>query len=404
MVERPRRPHDGRDMDDALEGAPDDAGPHPPSPPLELALRAIVILFTAFLVLGGLTQVSHVAFGLWFTQLFLFLGLSACLLRRSGRDPVRFPGLVWRGTGPVAVGFLLGVTNFLAVIAPLQFLTYLLVPEALQQSTDQLLFERQSPLQLAAVVGAVALAAPFCEEYFFRGVLQPSLRRAGLGAVRSVIITAAVFSAFHLQPVKLLPLFELGLLFGLLRLRTRSLWPAIAAHAGNNTVTTLAFLSSPEQPAGAGAAELEQGAVALVAGLGGLLFLALLWTIRRYPRLLPPRAPEPDTAALPPVPASRLYGPWAAAMVVSLALLLALDWREVRLNLHDFGHPLPAPSPDAPPDEAKLRTGLEALRARAERGEAPLDEYFEARDRLASGRPRLPAAAPRDGTPLPEGG
>jgi membrane protease YdiL (CAAX protease family) len=393
-------------MDAAPTSAPDadalaDAEGPPPTPPLGLAVGALVLLFLGFLVLGFSSQVAHLAFGLWFTQLFVFLALAAILVRRSGRSPVRFPGLLWIGARPVAMGFVLGVANFLAVIAPVQYLTYLVVPGAMDSSTDALLFEQQTPVQLALVVGAVSLAAPFCEEYFFRGVVQPGFRRAGLGSVGAVGLTAALFSLFHLQPVKLVPLLELGLLFGLLRLRTRSLWPAIAAHSGNNSVTALLFLTSGAEASDAAASGLpEPTAVAAVAGLGGLLLLGLLLWVRSSPRVMPPHEPFEEPPALPHLPAARLYGPWVAGMAAAVALLFAVDGREVRLNVHDFTHPLPGLPKGAPPVEGQLREGLRALRARAERGEAPLEEYYEARRRLRGGPQSPGAPPPAGGTPV----
>ncbi len=374
-----------------------------PSSALVLALRGLVLLFAAFISLGFAAQLAHLPFGLWFTQLFLFLGLTACLVRRSGRDPLAYPGLTWIGAGPVVVGFLLGVANFLTVIAPLQYVTFLIVPEALKDTADRLLFERQSPVQLAIVLGAVTLAAPLCEEYFFRGVFQQGLRLEGARPLASVLITAAVFSIFHMQTVKLLPLFELGVLFGVLRLRTGSLWPAIAAHSGNNSITALLFLSGMAEDPQAAEAMPEPRAIALAAGVGGFVILALMWGWRRFPRLMPFRAAAAEPVALPPVSAKRVYGRWVAGMLASIALLLAVDWREVRLNYFDFVHGLPELPEGAPLAERERRKELEALRVRAERGEAPLEEYFEARKQLSPRRrPELPKVPPVEPVPPAE--
>jgi membrane protease YdiL (CAAX protease family) len=51
-----------------------------------------------------------------------------------------------------------------------------------------------------------------------------------------------VFSAFHLAPGVLLPVFVTGLLLAWLYHRTGSLWPCMAAHAGQNAIALAATL------------------------------------------------------------------------------------------------------------------------------------------------------------------
>jgi membrane protease YdiL (CAAX protease family) len=90
------------------------------------------------------------------------------------------------------------------------------------------------------------------EEYFFRGVLQPSLERKGgprrrlLGAPfgRGVVIAAALFALAHVlfQPeLRRLAVFFPALWFGWLRSRTGSLAPGIVAHALANAVEVACF-------------------------------------------------------------------------------------------------------------------------------------------------------------------
>ncbi|MGA0122803.1 MAG: type II CAAX prenyl endopeptidase Rce1 family protein, partial [Gaiellales bacterium] len=50
----------------------------------------------------------------------------------------------------------------------------------------------------------------------------------------AVIVSAGAFGLVHFQPDAFPTLFALGLILGLLRLRTRSIWPPIVLHAANN--------------------------------------------------------------------------------------------------------------------------------------------------------------------------
>ncbi|MGC4119109.1 MAG: CPBP family intramembrane metalloprotease [Myxococcales bacterium] len=78
----------------------------------------------------------------------------------------------------------------------------------------------------------IACDAAFAEESLFRGYLQPALvKRLGLGV--GVLVTASIFSVYHLNftPLALVSKLALGLAFGLLRGRDRPLWVSGIAHA-----------------------------------------------------------------------------------------------------------------------------------------------------------------------------
>jgi sodium transport system permease protein len=95
------------------------------------------------------------------------------------------------------------------------------------------------------IVPAVLLLAVMpavCEELFFRGWVlsaaagrRPAARRAGL----AIVSQAAAFAAFHLLPERMPQTFAVGLVLGWLTLATRSLLPAIVAHAAHNATPVL---------------------------------------------------------------------------------------------------------------------------------------------------------------------
>jgi uncharacterized protein len=85
---------------------------------------------------------------------------------------------------------------------------------------------------LALVAVVFAVIGPFGEELYFRGLLIGALG----GGLPAVIAQAAVFSAVHLIAPALLLLFLDGLILGLIRLRTASIWPGFVVHAINNGI------------------------------------------------------------------------------------------------------------------------------------------------------------------------
>ena len=85
---------------------------------------------------------------------------------------------------------------------------------------------------------ALAVWTPIAEEVFFRGFILRGLANRW-GFAPALVVSAAVFSALHLAPALLLPVFVTGLLLGLLYHRTGSLWPCIAVHGAQNLVAVL---------------------------------------------------------------------------------------------------------------------------------------------------------------------
>lgn len=100
----------------------------------------------------------------------------------------------------------------------------------------------ESPLQemvsvppLWAALLAIAVVPAICEEIVFRGIVTRSLvPRWSAGF--AIIVSAAVFSAYHFSIVQLVPTFLLGLVFAHVALCSDSAIPTMVAHFLNNAV------------------------------------------------------------------------------------------------------------------------------------------------------------------------
>jgi membrane protease YdiL (CAAX protease family) len=115
-------------------------------------------------------------------------------------------------------------------------------PLGLQTNTDTLAEQiKVMPLTTLGLLLAGALVAPLCEEVFFRGFLLPGAARS-MPVWAAIIVSSALFGIAHADLGSLAPLIVIGLLLGVVRYKTRSLWPPIFLHTLNNAIALIALL------------------------------------------------------------------------------------------------------------------------------------------------------------------
>ncbi len=107
------------------------------------------------------------------------------------------------------------------------------VPEIFRDLGSQV-FAAKSGGQFIFLIIAVAITPAICEEIFFRGYFQRTLER-NMGA-KSFILTGFIFGLFHMQPLSLITLSILGILFSFFYYRSKSIFPSSAAHFTNNFI------------------------------------------------------------------------------------------------------------------------------------------------------------------------
>ena len=82
------------------------------------------------------------------------------------------------------------------------------------------------------LLALTVLAAPLCEEFIFRGLLQGGLRRS-LPAWQAILVSATVFAIMH-PPASMLPVFVLGLCTGWAYEKSGALLAPMLVHASYN--------------------------------------------------------------------------------------------------------------------------------------------------------------------------
>lgn len=156
-------------------------------------------------------------------------------------DGVRLRFRVGRN-GPFRL-FLSGLFTWFAAV-PLVIVCYFIASKYLgsQGSNNpviSLVMQVAGSENLAAVLVfylTLGVMAPICEEILFRGFLYTALRRYW-GVFPSILVSAGLFSAVHLDAGGFLPLFCLGALFAFVVERTRSIFPSMVAHGLWNSGT-----------------------------------------------------------------------------------------------------------------------------------------------------------------------
>lgn len=160
----------------------------------------------------------------------------------------------WRGNGPrIDLGFAItwldvrwgvGVGAVgLTLAAAIAWITLGLVGDFTSAAGEiAVQLSGESGFGLAVFALAVMVGAPIVEETAFRGLLFAALRKRGIGAWATILITGVAFALFHFEPIRFFILLPIGVLYGWLRMRTGSLGAPIVAHMVNNGPAAVALL------------------------------------------------------------------------------------------------------------------------------------------------------------------
>ncbi len=249
------------------------AGLRPAPEQREMALIAGLALFL-HLFPGRLLQLVDFRWGLIVSQALFIAGPALLASRlfyldRRAIFPLARPSLAMLA-GTVAGTMSL---NHLLTVAGTWQERIFPVPRFYREALQDLLRYRGAGdflwlLLVFAVVPAI------CEEILFRGFLQAGLVRAFQRPATGIVCTAAIFALFHLLPQLYPGTLALGLFVGWLAQSSRSLLPAMLAHALNNALS-IAFDNAPE------AVQLDLTGSPALAAFAIAVFVASVALLRR---------------------------------------------------------------------------------------------------------------------------
>ena len=219
------------------------------------------------------------------------------------------------------------IGGYMAILA-LTLLAAHLFPEkffSVSEGLNEAIFGTGIPVAAAFLIATVSPAV--CEEALFRGSFSYSLRGCRKWIV--IIVSAAVFGAMHMDPIRFVPTSVLGAMFMLVYLETDNILYPMMLHFINNAVSSAASLNS------AAGETLVMEIPLMSVGVYFIIAAFSPFVIRGGVKLLRPReeqklltytAPQRGAKA-PSDPAKRLALVIAAVFAVSGILMISSDER-----------------------------------------------------------------------------
>lgn len=193
-----------------------------------------VLLFVPVVVIGDSALPGPVPTLGLSAAAFLVASLIVTALRVRSTAAVGLRRTSWRWIGLGVVAGIVGLVTSVGVAAAYIAIT----GDTSDLRPDLSAGASGSGVQVALFLALGAVLVPFVEELFFRGLLFGALRRHGF--VVAVLVSSLLFGLAHGLSVALVGAALFGALTAVLYERSRSIWPAVAAHVTNNAIALTA--------------------------------------------------------------------------------------------------------------------------------------------------------------------
>jgi hypothetical protein len=288
--------------------------------PVRFAIASLAVVFVLYqfvgggitlLLSGGSISQDNVMLARSSTMIaqFLFLLLPTLwLLRRQHGSLSSVLSFRMPGVSEIVLS-ILGMIALLQVAegyiyfqdkipVPESIVPYIEMMKRMIEETYRVLVEARSLPELLFVIVVVSVTPAICEEVLFRGLVQTNFSMA-TDARRGVIVTGIVFGLYHFNPFHAVPLIGLGIYFGFLQYRSRTLVIPMIAHFVNNGISVvMAYVygyTSADTPTllKGEAGEMNDGAVLMTT----LLFLAFFVMLMKFYVRTTDHAPKTGEAA-----------------------------------------------------------------------------------------------------------
>jgi hypothetical protein len=250
-----------------------------------------------FLTLGYQLQTWHFELGLLVTELVLVLGLALWIIKSSGAAVGDY---LWFQEVKAPVLIKTGVIALLSL--PVVLVLNLTAMLFLEIGGGAIMTEMPQSNSFQGAIFQffiISMVAGIAEEVLFRGVFLQAYRDY-FKDCQAVFFSGLLFALFHFNLQNFLGPLYLGIVFGILTVKTRSIIPAILGHMLNNGIAyVLSFMAAmmPEETGAAGFGVSEILETILSMAFTAALALGLVvWILRSIKG-----GEEKDEAGLKPV-------------------------------------------------------------------------------------------------------
>lgn len=198
-----------------------------------------LILGISLLYIGGMVQRQNIYLGLLITEYILILLPSLLYIKLRGdsiKKTLKLNMITFK-----QVLMVIGITIFTYPIAIFCQVIFLGILTRFVQVRPQIVPMPEDGFQYLVSFLIIALSPGICEEVMFRGVMLNSYEE--LGYKKSIIITSILFGMFHFTLLNLVGPIVLGIIFGIMVYKTKSIFSSILAHTTNNGIAiTLGYM------------------------------------------------------------------------------------------------------------------------------------------------------------------
>jgi hypothetical protein len=198
-----------------------------------------LVLGLVLLIFGSMVQQRDLYIGVLITEYIFILAPNLIYLKMRGYSLKNVLGL-----NPITVRQIIQIFLIMIFAYPMAvFLNYIILILVNSVSPAMPIGVPVPTNLMDYLVGLLVIAVTpgICEEVMFRGTMQSAYSR--MGDKKAILISALLFGMFHFNLLNLLgPLF-LGIVLGIIRYKTDSLYGSILGHTINNGIAlTLGFL------------------------------------------------------------------------------------------------------------------------------------------------------------------
>ncbi|MEK7309204.1 MAG: type II CAAX endopeptidase family protein [Planctomycetota bacterium] len=166
----------------------------------------------------------------------IYIYSKGCNFRETlNLRPVSLPVLLI--VSLVSIIFFVALNMFQGLIEPL-FKPYAKDMIVYQDFFIGLVSVSQSPVNIFLLVLGIGIIPAVAEEILFRGIILNGLKNSSTAA-KAIVLSGLLFGIIHILPPQVISVSILGMFFGVLLVKTRSIITTIWCHFLNNTLIIL---------------------------------------------------------------------------------------------------------------------------------------------------------------------